>query len=271
MSDAVVTVGRPWPSGPILSLTSKIGGVPVGLPENQWPSCRQCGRHLDFLLQLNLQDPVPISRRFLFAYVFMCSGYSDRSGRNQCNTWHPEAGASRITLLESPDPNIVPRYLGVTKWPDFDLTFGPPWSRDEGRVPMEALMPTGSEGVDVHLETLIVMPRTRAERSVPQKSRLEIVERRRKRWRVRLEVPYRPPQTIQLGGKPIWIQGDETPRCPQCGGAMKLLAQILADLEDTFQKENPAWLPFGAGGVAYAFICEGECSPDGTYLMWQTT
>jgi len=41
----------------------------------------------------------------------------------------------------------------------------------------------------------------------------------------------------KLGGKPIWIQGDETPRCPYCKKQMPFVAQI--DSVEHMQKLNP--------------------------------
>jgi hypothetical protein len=86
----------------------------------------------------------------------------------------------------------------------------------------------------------------------------------------RWDPPDRPHQTVQIGGAPGWIQGDETPACPVCGGSMKLLVQVDAEISNPAHSQS-VWLPFGSGGVAYAFMCGDECSPEGTYLMWQTT
>ena len=58
-------------------------------------------------------------------------------------------------------------------------------------------------------------------------------------YRVKLErvkrgekaVPVNYPKNLgrrtKLGGKPDWIQGDETPECPQCGDTMYFVAQIV--------------------------------------------
>lgn len=53
----------------------------------------------------------------------------------------------------------------------------------------------------------------------------------------------------QLGGSPAWIQGDETPACPSCGGRMRLAVQL---------EEGPdpsTAMNFGGCGGAYAFAC----------------
>jgi hypothetical protein len=81
------------------------------------------------------------------------------------------------------------------------------------------------------------------------------------------------PEILRLGGRPQWIQRDETPRCPACGSTVRFLAQVLAELKpfSVTRLDENVLLPFGAGGIAYIFICERECSPDSDYFMWQTT
>ena len=53
----------------------------------------------------------------------------------------------------------------------------------------------------------------------------------------------------QLGGKPAWIQADQTPSCPGCGTAMTLTAQLEEGYEDGTSGN------FGGGGLAYIFHC----------------
>ncbi|MFJ8032256.1 DUF1963 domain-containing protein [Streptomyces sp. NPDC096032] len=64
----------------------------------------------------------------------------------------------------------------------------------------------------------------------------------------------------QLGGRPAWIQADETPSCPACGRTMPLVVQL---------EEGPdhrSAMNFGGAGSAYAFACEpcGRAS-----FLWQ--
>ncbi len=61
----------------------------------------------------------------------------------------------------------------------------------------------------------------------------------------------------QLGGRPAWIQGDETPSCPSCARTMPFVVQL---------EEGPDDMNFGGAGSAYAFACE----PCGRALfLWQ--
>ena len=116
--------GEPYPvNAELLTCTSKIGGRPVGVLESLWPRCRQCGRHMDFLLQLDLRSPLAISRHYASACLFMCNGYQDRPNGRQCETWYPDAGANRVLLLEACDERLVPPHLGIRRWPEFGLRF----------------------------------------------------------------------------------------------------------------------------------------------------
>jgi hypothetical protein len=62
----------------------------------------------------------------------------------------------------------------------------------------------------------------------------------------------------KAGGRPVWIQYDETPVC-DCGNAMTFVAQL---------EENAArGLNFGGGGSAYLFLrkyCESNAN-----ILWQ--
>jgi hypothetical protein len=81
------------------------------------------------------------------------------------------------------------------------------------------------------------------------------------------------PQTLSVGGLPMWVQSDETPVCPFCNGPMRLLFQVESEVRHRGSKDYPegVHLPFGGGGVAYAFICDAECTPDSTDVLWQCT
>jgi hypothetical protein len=62
----------------------------------------------------------------------------------------------------------------------------------------------------------------------------------------------------KVGGRPLWLQGDETPTCG-CGAKMRFVLQ----LED----RGGGGINFGDGGAGYAFVCE-SC-PDSAKFLWQ--
>lgn len=64
----------------------------------------------------------------------------------------------------------------------------------------------------------------------------------------------------QLGGQPWWVQGDETPACPECAKPMSFVVQ-LEEGRDYRTGAN-----FGGGGCGYGFACR----PCGTAaFLWQ--
>jgi len=218
-------------------LRSKIGGNPVGIGEEAWPRCGQCGDLLDFLVQLDLHHPWPLSERFRWAFLFFCRGYHEVARKHRCQSYYPW-GANRIVLLEEAATDVSPDPPEVTKYAEFDLRFVDREEHDELRLAaqqefMESMAAAGDIVAKGEEDVEIVMPPALSERQ----------------------------PILQLGGTADWIQQDETPNCPICGGAMHLLTQI----EETQEAGGPHFKV----GVVYAFLCDADCSPDGHYLMFQ--
>ncbi len=63
-----------------------------------------------------------------------------------------------------------------------------------------------------------------------------------------------------LGGAPSWIQGDQTPACPDCAAPMRFVAQ-LEQGPDAASEMNLG------GGCAYVFEC--TCAHRPARLLWQ--
>lgn len=81
----------------------------------------------------------------------------------------------------------------------------------------------------------------------------------REAWAARNE---RPESSVlgQLGGRPAWIQADETPVCPSCARTMPFIVQLEEG------PDHSTAMNFGGAGSAYAFACE----PCGRALfLWQ--
>jgi uncharacterized protein YwqG len=62
----------------------------------------------------------------------------------------------------------------------------------------------------------------------------------------------------KVGGRPVWIQGDETPSC-ECGETMVFVAQL--------ECHGGGDINFGDAGAGYAFVCP-RCSHSAKFL-WQ--
>jgi hypothetical protein len=81
----------------------------------------------------------------------------------------------------------------------------------------------------------------------------------------------------KLGGTPLWIQTNEEPKCPNCGGEMKLIAQFDAPLDGMLPADSSEWdtgkfkfFHFGGDdGVGYAYICENDCGPNSSSFLYQ--
>ncbi|MFD9497920.1 hypothetical protein [Streptomyces sp. NPDC060035] len=64
----------------------------------------------------------------------------------------------------------------------------------------------------------------------------------------------------QLGGRPDWLQDDETPSCPDCTRPMNLVAQFEEG------PDHATAMNFGGCGTAFAFAC-GLCTR--AAFLWQ--
>jgi len=62
----------------------------------------------------------------------------------------------------------------------------------------------------------------------------------------------------KIGGDPNWIQGDETPDCPECGEPMDFYGQFdhLGSVE-----------PLVDGGMIYVFLCR-DCHATKSVLQY---
>lgn len=61
----------------------------------------------------------------------------------------------------------------------------------------------------------------------------------------------------KIGGRPLWVQDDETPGCT-CGSRMVFFAQI--------EERGGGGINFGGGGSGYAFVCS-SCTDAAKFLF----
>lgn len=85
-------------------------------------------------------------------------------------------------------------------------------------------------------------------------------------------------ELTKIGGVPAWLQSNDTPQCPGCGGAMRFVAQLNDELDGPLPADPIKWgderyrfLGFGDSGLGYLFLCENECGANGAVFLWQTT
>src|SRR5262245_22733200 len=105
---------------PLVSPRTKIGGAPLGLSLDRWPSCARCAAKLQFVLQLNLCSPVRLSSRFEWAYLFVCPHYENYGDdpRRMCETWVANEGTNAVVLSEPGELCESLPESSLASWPE---------------------------------------------------------------------------------------------------------------------------------------------------------
>ncbi len=78
-------------------------------------------------------------------------------------------------------------------------------------------------------------------------------------------------ERIKLGGRPRWLQTDETPDCPRCETPMKAVAQIGQEIGGRYGCDSREWkkifhFDFGR---AHVFLCGACRDPSAACALWQ--
>ncbi|KOU25130.1 hypothetical protein ADK52_12770 [Streptomyces sp. WM6372] len=211
--------GSAAPDAPV----TRIGGLPLAPAGTRWPTCTTCSGPLQFIAQLVLDGG-----RGVLA-VFMCA-----NDPGSCQEWSATAGGNRAYLF--PPTGLVPVPLPAL-----------PTSEDED---------DGGDGGDDededdgdHDEDDEDVRQLGAVRTVRAVAVAEPQYRAAsKAWSERSGRPTRH-VLGQLGGAPDWLQNDETPDCPDCGGPMEFVARLE-------EGPDPLTAPNFGSGSAYAHACE---------------
>src|SRR5688572_4076049 len=83
---------------------------------------------MNFILQLDLRRPIPICKRFAFAYLFTCPHYENyRAGPRgePCPTWDAFVGANDLILQTSLSGTTARIPHGSSPWPERAIDFVP--------------------------------------------------------------------------------------------------------------------------------------------------
>ncbi|MBS1793555.1 MAG: DUF1963 domain-containing protein [Acidobacteria bacterium] len=175
------------------AVASKFAGAPFLRPDEEHPVCPNCGRPLQFFLQLDLAElPDELGDEFGAGLVqlFYCIG-EDPCCEVDCEAFFPFA-KSVVARLVAPEELVEP-----FKTSPVESAFPPKrivgWTRfDDYPSPDEAM----DQGVELDDEVLdLIGPHSRD----------------------------------KLAGWPMWSQGVEYPSCPDCGAAMRLVFQLDSD------------------------------------------
>ena len=117
----------------ITAPSTKIGGWPIGF-SGAWPKCRLCNHAMQFALQLNLRNPIPLSEKFAWAYLFVCPHYENYQAAPRgepCPTWEANGGANALVLQPSASATIGALPRDVTPFAERAVDFVPYESDDE--------------------------------------------------------------------------------------------------------------------------------------------
>ncbi|KJS63329.1 hypothetical protein VM95_03810 [Streptomyces rubellomurinus] len=210
------------------ALVTRTGGVPLAPAGTSWPQCSTCDGPMQFLAQVLLDDlgrhtgQGAAEGRDVLA-LFMC-----QNDPGMCEEWDPQAGGNRALLF----PTAALQPIPVP-------TLDEDEDEDDDREPILL----GAVSAIAYEE-----PSTAADygqackdwASRPGRTQLDVLG--------------------QLGGRPAWLQNDETPACPACAGEMPLVVQLEEG------RDHATAMNFGGRGEAYAFACE-PCAQ--AVFLWQ--
>ena len=210
------------PGTPAEVANTRLGGLPYAEAGEKWPVCEECTKELAFIGQFRLPDSghgsLPWGSLLTFFYCWHCSSWGfDGEKRTWEIRTHRSPAAEKAVIC-------VP--LGASERP---------------------IKPCRAETV--------------AEQSLPAFDGLEYWSPRVEElccqenpdepWEVYFaaleELGISGDVTSMFGGYPQWIQGDETPDCPECDERMQLMVQIAS--------EEAAELMWGDAGAVYLFSC----------------
>ena len=179
-------------AGETLEPSSKIGGVPW-LPEGEsWPTCPNCDKAMQLLLQLDLQG-LPVGARDYgrgLAQLFYCTN-DEPLCEVDCEAWLPFARSVAARLVDSSKP---------------------------GASAARRLVPN-----PVKVKRIVGWV---AEEDLPQAQELRECLGVEVKFYQALDTARVPRAGDKLGGWPYWVQGVEYPACPDCEQSMQLLFQI---------------------------------------------
>ncbi len=97
------------PSAPEFSKKSKFGGAPYLRNEKDWPVCPSCKKHMQFIMQLNLQD-IPDRCQNGLVQIFYCtSTIPNCASINDAFVAFSKSVITRIIHIDKPSAKILPK------------------------------------------------------------------------------------------------------------------------------------------------------------------
>ncbi len=223
----------------------KLGGLPIGLPDSDWPVCKDCGRSQSLLAQFQHDgERLDLGRAGRILFVFQCN-----HDPGMCATWEAFSGANACLVIE----------------PEMLSAVAPSYPADEPSVENCAL-------VSGWLEREDGLTDDEADQFYSDAELLQLGE----------ETIRKATMSTRLGGVPSWIQGaDEAPKpdwrfLGQLDSTYSFLRPpttavpwIQPDPEAYEGRTHWAQGPnFGDGGIAYLFTRRDNGLPN-VVMFWQ--
>lgn len=118
--------------------SAAFGGLPFGLPEDQWPICPECEGPLTFLFQMEHHNEYfPLGKKGRVLYLFQCES------EEGCSSWEADSGCNHVLILEPEEFTNT-----VAEQPDEDILILPElvvidWETSENQEQIKAKSPFG--------------------------------------------------------------------------------------------------------------------------------
>jgi hypothetical protein len=195
---------------------TRIGGAPRAPKGTAWPSCATCGKPMQFVAQVRIADAGDAKIADGLVLVFQCAG-SDKG----CDTWEANGGCNAAIVvpldglerLAAPAgaPALLPEVAGEVR----TVESPPPKSEDRYDDNRRSQLDRAVQSIGGGAGMIVTRDG---------------------------------PWLGLAGGKPDWVQEDDTPKCSSCKKTMRFVAQFGdAGLDD---------LVVGDAGQAYVFACQ---------------
>jgi predicted DNA-binding WGR domain protein/uncharacterized protein YwqG len=240
--------------GRIARLVDKVGGDPVWLGAEQWPTCSGCDKPMMFLVQLRTGPGtgVPLLRKGML-YVFQC-----QSDPGMCEDWSATSGANAVVVQPNKGRAAPIDPAKKKKRTQYEKAKRAA-EKAEGRAPADLYCTNMDSELAITLTPMQELMFPDAE-LFPDPVERTAARALYEAWEhgARVGRSY----ASKLGGYPVWVQDDETPRCSQCKKPMRFVAQIDSQMHRAVDRE----LVFGDSGSSYLFVCREH--RQGSWL-WQ--
>lgn len=209
---------------------SKMGGrLTLEMPGPP-PACKTCGKPMGYVLQLRFLPTSLDTSPYVAAVVWMCSDPAGEDGLLRCHVWDAYSGANAVVLLSE----LRGREGSYpSKYPPFRVDWKKVSDFSRYPDPDDFEEHEDDEALDLELEAF--------------QNRFGFTK---------------------YGGFPYWLQADDTPHCPACGGPTVFVAQFHGELPRIGGRYIP-FNAFGDAGSGFIFVCQRRCGPSGAAFLYQ--